>query len=433
MPQQPPPTIHPSPFSFTPFSLYSLSKVPTFSLQELTQIFTISCVLGVKITTITCRIRKYNGSRHFSNSFEASHLIEETMAALRSSTWPNSHHQFTEWDCSHIRRMALCQPKPIRRMALSRTQPSFAEPTSRIVPYSPPFDQKVIRQSLHSINRLFIRPYLFSQGSFVLLSFDRDPFDGSLSCNPSPSPRSWFGLSPKRSRLFFGHFATVGHTFGLVCMHGCAWKGRTLRLHDMHPIGYWLRTKHRINKKSWMQKTIGSGCNGQNIKVPLRCRRPLGQAVTGKSLKSRSVQVYSLMSPRRQPSPPLPSQETDPAVEALATLITEQLVAILPGIITQIRNSEEFAKIFPLLSTEQKKSETGESSKKRKRCHSEKIRDLVIYTEAIPLRQIAVTPEDDSPNEDQFVIVTKDDILIRLNGKTEREPHLRDDLELLKE
>ncbi|KAD7116977.1 hypothetical protein E3N88_04245 [Mikania micrantha] len=35
--------------------------------------------------------------------------------------------------------------------------------------------------------------------------------------------------------------------------------------------------------------------------------------------------------------------------------------------------------------------------------------------------------------QDQFVIVTKDDILIHLNGKTEREQHLRDDLELLKE
>ncbi|KAD4180409.1 hypothetical protein E3N88_29000 [Mikania micrantha] len=70
-------------------------------------------------------------------------------------------------------------------------------------------------------------------------------------------------------------------------------------------------------------------------------------------------------------------------------------MAVLPRIIARIRNSEEFAKVFPLLSTEQNKSETGESSKKRKRCHPEESRDLVIYTEAIPLRQMAVAPESE--------------------------------------
>ncbi|KAD4981837.1 hypothetical protein E3N88_18508 [Mikania micrantha] len=56
--------------------------------------------------------------------------------------------------------------------------------------------------------------------------------------------------------------------------------------------------------------------------------------------------------------------ETDPAVEALATLITEQLVAVLPGIITRIRNSEEFARNFPLLAAEKKEPEGGETSRK---------------------------------------------------------------------
>ncbi|KAD7477037.1 hypothetical protein E3N88_00173 [Mikania micrantha] len=85
----------------------------------------------------------------------------------------------------------------------------------------------------------------------------------------------------------------------------------------------------------------------------------------------------------------------DPAVDALATLITEELMAVLPGIITRIRNSEEFAKIFPLLSTEQKESEKGEASKKRKRCRPDKLRDLVFYTEAIPLCQVAVASESE--------------------------------------
>ncbi|KAD7116949.1 hypothetical protein E3N88_04217 [Mikania micrantha] len=102
------------------------------------------------------------------------------------------------------------------------------------------------------------------------------------------------------------------------------------------------------------------------------------------------------MSPRRQPSPPLPPQETDPAVEVLATLITEQLVAILPGIITRIRNSEEFTRNFPLLAAEKKEPEEGETSRKRKRNRSKKSRNPEIHTEAIPLRQMAVAPESEN-------------------------------------
>ncbi|KAD4981944.1 hypothetical protein E3N88_18615 [Mikania micrantha] len=90
--------------------------------------------------------------------------------------------------------------------------------------------------------------------------------------------------------------------------------------------------------------------------------------------------------------------ETDPAVEALATLITEQLVTILPGIITRIRNSEEFARSFPLLAAEKKEPEGGETSRKRKRGCSKESRELVIYIDAIPLRQMAVAPESEGLN-----------------------------------
>ncbi|KAD4584581.1 hypothetical protein E3N88_22182 [Mikania micrantha] len=68
---------------------------------------------------------------------------------------------------------------------------------------------------------------------------------------------------------------------------------------------------------------------------------------------------------------------------------------MLPGIITRIRNSEEFVRIFPLLAAEKKEPEGGETSRKRKRCCSKKSRELVIYTEAIPLRQMAVVSESE--------------------------------------
>ncbi|KAD4177969.1 hypothetical protein E3N88_26560 [Mikania micrantha] len=98
--------------------------------------------------------------------------------------------------------------------------------------------------------------------------------------------------------------------------------------------------------------------------------------------------------PTGKPDPTPPAR--DPAVDALATLIIEELMVVLPGIITRIRNSEEFARNFPLLAAEKKEPEGGETSRKRKRCCSKKSRELVIYTEAIPLRQMAVAPESES-------------------------------------
>ncbi|KAD4585735.1 hypothetical protein E3N88_23336 [Mikania micrantha] len=94
------------------------------------------------------------------------------------------------------------------------------------------------------------------------------------------------------------------------------------------------------------------------------------------------------MSPKRQPSPSLPSQETDSAVEALATLITEQLVAVLPEIITWIRNSEEFARNFSLLSAEKKEPEEGETSKKPERRSTKRRKRTMNSTEAVPISQI---------------------------------------------
>ncbi|KAD7116646.1 hypothetical protein E3N88_03914 [Mikania micrantha] len=78
----------------------------------------------------------------------------------------------------------------------------------------------------------------------------------------------------------------------------------------------------------------------------------------------------------------------DPAVDALATLITEELMAVLPRIITRIRNSEEFVRNFSQISTEKKEPEKGETSKKPKRRSAKRRKRTVNYTDAIPISQI---------------------------------------------
>ncbi|KAD7117179.1 hypothetical protein E3N88_04447 [Mikania micrantha] len=85
----------------------------------------------------------------------------------------------------------------------------------------------------------------------------------------------------------------------------------------------------------------------------------------------------------------------DPAVDVLATLITEQLRTVLPEIITQVINGDENTRCYPKAVTGTKGVIQGETSKKRKRCRTKKSRDPVIYTEAIPLRQMAVAPESE--------------------------------------
>ncbi|KAD2805436.1 hypothetical protein E3N88_38813 [Mikania micrantha] len=72
------------------------------------------------------------------------------------------------------------------------------------------------------------------------------------------------------------------------------------------------------------------------------------------------------MPPKREPSPP---QETDPATVALTTLITEQLVVVLPGINTRIRNSDEFARSFPQISARKKESEEGNDTWNKDKAH----------------------------------------------------------------
>ncbi|KAD5317283.1 hypothetical protein E3N88_17229 [Mikania micrantha] len=102
------------------------------------------------------------------------------------------------------------------------------------------------------------------------------------------------------------------------------------------------------------------------------------------------------MSSRRQPSPPSPTQDTDPSAVALATLVTELMMTVLPGIITQVINGDENTRSFPRTITRTEELVQGETSKKRKRCRPRKSRDPVIYTEAIPLRQMAITSESES-------------------------------------
>ncbi|KAD5802427.1 hypothetical protein E3N88_13787 [Mikania micrantha] len=72
----------------------------------------------------------------------------------------------------------------------------------------------------------------------------------------------------------------------------------------------------------------------------------------------------------------------------LALHLPNQWVAILPGIITQIRNSEECTRNFPLLSANKKEPEEGETSKQPKHRSAKRRKRTVDYTEAVPISQI---------------------------------------------
>ncbi|KAD6796147.1 hypothetical protein E3N88_07043 [Mikania micrantha] len=99
------------------------------------------------------------------------------------------------------------------------------------------------------------------------------------------------------------------------------------------------------------------------------------------------------MSQEHQPSPPHPPPpEVEPPAAALATLITEQSVAVIPDLITRVMNSDEYARCYPKTVTGTDGLVEREPSKKRKRRRAKKSKGPVIYTEAIPLRQIASTP-----------------------------------------
>ncbi|KAD4385789.1 hypothetical protein E3N88_25958 [Mikania micrantha] len=85
-------------------------------------------------------------------------------------------------------------------------------------------------------------------------------------------------------------------------------------------------------------------------------------------------------------------RQVEPVTAALATLITEQLVAIIPVIINRIRSSEEYARGFPPVTTKGIEHAKGDTSKKHKNHSTKKQKRSASYTEATPINQVMPDP-----------------------------------------